>query len=335
MVLVTGASGFVGKRLVEMLLQRGQSVRAMIHDPAKRGSIPAGAEVVLADVLDQKSLRHALAGAKVVHHCAAAVGNQFTKRQIYEVNLTGVQNLLECFKEAGSARLVLLSSVNVLGTRNLDGATEDEAPRFSHDPAADVKIEAERLALEYHKKYDVDVTIIRPGFIYGPGDRHNLPKLINAIKRGKFRFIGSRNNVVPIVHVDDVVQAMILAAENGATQGKIYNITDGSRMMIGEFVTALSQTIGAPVPQRVLPYYVPALGCAAFEWLAKLGLRKKPAPIARNALRFLGTSRFFNLNRARRELGYAPSVQLHQGIASAVRWCQEHGNGDHGPLPRD
>jgi nucleoside-diphosphate-sugar epimerase len=309
----------------------------MLRDPAKRSFIPAGAEVVVGDVLDQRSLKKALEGVNVVHHCAAAVGSHFSKKQIYDVNLTGVKNLLDCIKDIGpkAPRIILLSSVNVLGTRNLDGVTEDEEQRYSHDPAADVKIEAERLALDYHQKYDIDVTIIRPGFIYGPGDRHNLPKLISALERGKFRFIGSPNNVIPIIHVDDVVQAMILAAKNQASKGKIYNITDGSRMMIGEFVTAVSQRIGAPVPRKVLPYYVPALGCVAFEWLAKLGLRKKPAPIARNSLRFLGTSRFFNLNKARRELGYAPSVQLQQGIASAVRWCQEHGNGEHGPLPRD
>jgi nucleoside-diphosphate-sugar epimerase len=347
MVLVTGASGFVGRRLVEILLQRGARVRAMLHDPLKKGTIPAGADVVIGDILDQKSLAEALHGISTVHHCAAAVGNHFSKAQIYQVNFTGVKNLFDCIRStsaavaplsngasskhdwstAGSTRIVILSSVNVLGTRNLAGATEAQDYRYSQDPAADVKIEAERLALDYHRKYDLDVTIIRPGFIYGPGDHHNLPKLMSAIQRGKFRFIGSRDHVIPIVHVDDVVQAMILAAETPATKGMIYHITDGSRIQIGEFVTALSQMLGTSVPEKVLPYYVPALGCTVFEWLSRLGLRKKPAPIARNSLRFLGTSRFFDLQRARTELGYTPSVQFQQGMASAVRWCQEQGHG--------
>jgi nucleoside-diphosphate-sugar epimerase len=222
---------------------------------------------------------------------------------------------------------VLLSSVNVLGTRNLDPATEDLPYRRSHDPAADVKIEAEQLALDYAEESGGAVTILRPGFIYGPGDRHNLPRLASAVARGKFAFIGSRHNVVPIVHVQDVVQAVRLAGATPAAAGRVYHVTDGSRTTIGEFVDYVAERLGCPAPQRVLAYALPYLGCVLFEVLALLG-RRGPAPINRAGLRFLGTSRYVDTQRAQQELGYRPAVSYREGVAAALDWIKEH-SGEH------
>jgi nucleoside-diphosphate-sugar epimerase len=316
--LVTGATGFVGAHVVDALCERGESVRVFIRDAGKADPFrDRGVDVVVGDLRDAGAVREAVRGVEVIHHCGAAVG-PYSKKEIYATNLEGVRNLLNAVREAGQPRVVLLSSVNVLGTRDLDPATEETPYEYSNDPAADVKIEAERLALEYHRLFDVDVTILRPGFIYGPRDPHNLPKLISALQRGKFRFIGSRDNIVPIVHVADVVQAMLLAAHAPGARGRIYQITDGSRTTIGELVEQLAERVGCPVPQKVLSYYVPALACRLLGTLQRLKLRKKPGPINRASLRFLGTSRFVDIRRAREELGYAPQVALPEGLDSCV-----------------
>lgn len=317
--LVTGATGFVGSQVLEALREQSDAVRALVRNPQKAEALrEQGVEVVVGDLRDAGVIREAVRGVDVIHHCGAAVG-PYSRTEIYSTNLDGVRSLFDTVRESGGRpRVVLLSSVNVLGTRNLDPATEDTPYQYSSDPAADVKIEAEKLALDYHRQHGLDVTILRPGFIYGPRDPHNLPKLISALRRGKFRFIGSRDNVIPIVHVDDVAQAMLLAARTPKARGRIYQITDGSRTTIGEFVNQLAELLDCPKPEKVLKYFVPALGCVVFEWLQRLRLRKKPGPITRAGLRFVGTSRFIDIRRAREELGYAPQITLREGLPPCV-----------------
>jgi 2-alkyl-3-oxoalkanoate reductase len=329
--LVTGATGLVGSHVVDELLRRNEQVKALVRDPARAADLEnRGIEVHIGDVRDAAAFAGALRDVDVVQHCAAAVGH-FTKKEIYETNLGGVRNLLEACRRQGGKHVVLVSSVNVLGTRNLNPATEDLPYRYSRDPAADVKIDAEQLALDYGRQ-GVAVTIVRPGFVYGPGDTRNLPKLADAIVRGKFRFMGARDNVVPIVHVEDVAQALVLAGKTAETSEvsktsevcRIYNITDGSRTTIGELVDFLTQQLGCPRPQKVLPYWIPYLACVVFDGLNKLGLRKRPGPVTRASLRFLGTSRFVDISRARNELGYSPRVSYRDGMAAALQWIKEH-----------
>ena len=179
--LVTGASGFVGSRLAEELLARGESIRAMVRNPFQGERLrELGIEVIVGDIRDPDAVRRAVQGVDVVHHCAAAVGLHYTGREVRETNLDGVRLLLEEARKASVGRVVLLSSVNVLGTVNLDPATEDLPCRRSHDPHPDVKIEMERLALEVAHGPGPEVVILRPGFIYGPGDPGNLPRIIGA-----------------------------------------------------------------------------------------------------------------------------------------------------------
>jgi dihydroflavonol-4-reductase len=320
--LVTGAGGFVGSRMVDELVERNEGVRALVRSPARAAELEKrGVEVCMGDVRDPATFDGILKEVDVVQHCAAAVGH-YSRKEIYDTNFCGVRNLLDACRRQGGKRVVLVSSVNVLGTRNLDPATEELPCRYSRDPAADVKIEAERAALDQGGR-GVDVTVIRPGFIYGPGDTRNLPKLVDAIVRGKFRFLGRRDNVVPIVHVDDVAQALVLAANTVAATGRIYHITDGSRTTIGDLVAFLAEQLGCPCPQKVLPYTVPYLACVVFEGLNKLHLRHRPGPVTRASLRFLGTSRFVDITRARNELGYCPRVDYRTGMAAALQWIRE------------
>jgi len=316
--LVTGATGFVGSQVVDALLAGGETVRALVRDPARAAGLKArGVDVRMGDVRDPAAVQTAVRGAEIVHHCAAAVGPHLSKGEIYSTNLGGVENMLKGLCRQGTGRLVLLSSINVLGMRNLDPATEALPRRRSNDPAADVKIDAELRALDYQRR-GVHVTILRPGFIYGSGDRHNVPTLARAIQRGRFAYVGSRDNVVPIVHVSDVVEAMLLAAAAPAASGRVYHVSDGSRTTIGQFVGRLAELLGCSPPEKVLPYFVPYVGCMLFELLAALRLREGPAPISRPALRFLGTSRFVDIERARQELGYSPRVGYREGLADAA-----------------
>jgi nucleoside-diphosphate-sugar epimerase len=322
--LVTGATGFVGARLLEELLCRREPVRALLRDQGRAAALAErGVEVAVGDVCQPDTFLPALRGIDVVYHCAAAVGPSKSASEIYATNRDGVRNLVDAARRAGSPRVVLVSSINVLGTRNLDPATEELPCRKSSDPAADVKIEAEQIALACHQQSGLPVTILRPGFVYGPGDPHNLPRLASAIQRGKFSFLGSRDNVVPIVHVNDVVQALLLAGSIPEAAGRVYHITDGSRTTIGQFVDEMARLLGCPSPGKTLPLFVPRTACRLFEMLQRVGIRKQAGPINRAGLRFLGTSRWVDIRRARTELGFSPKIQFREGLAETLLRAKE------------
>jgi nucleoside-diphosphate-sugar epimerase len=326
--LVTGASGFVGSHVLDALRARGEPMRALARSPAAAQELrDGGVEVLLGDVRDPRVLASAVRGMDVVYHCAAGVGPAFSPRDIYDIGLSGVRNLLEGLRQAGSGRAVLLTSVNVLGTRNLDSATEEFPCRRSGDASADVKVAIEALAWEYAQRHGVDVTVLRPGLIYGPRDRHNLPRMMQALRRGKFAFIGSRDNVAPIVYISDVVKALLLAGQTQASRGRAYHVTDGTRTTNGQFIDHLAELLDCPPPRKVLPYAVPYLACVCFEWLSQMRLYRGQPPIVRNTLRHLGTSRFFSIERATKELGYVPLVPYQEGLNIAVKWIEEHSSG--------
>ena len=330
--LVTGASGFVGSHVIDALLAQGVSVRAQVRDSSAAQELRnRGVDVTVGDVRDPQVLGEAVRSVDIVYHCAAAVGPTFSQREIHDVGRTGARHLLEGLRKAGSGRAVLLTSVNVLGTRSLNAATEEIPPQRSGDAAADAKVAIEELAHEYEQRHGVDMTVLRPGMIYGPRDRHNVPQMMRALRRGKFAFIGSRDNVAPIVYISDVVQAILAAGNTSASRGRVYHVTDGSRTTIGEFIDELAKRIDCPAPQKVLPYAVPYLGCVFFEWLSRLRLYRGRPPIVRNSLRHLGTSRSFSIERAAKELGYVPRVSYQEGLSIAVKWIEEHSHG-HAPV---
>jgi nucleoside-diphosphate-sugar epimerase len=306
--------------MTDELLLRGQAVRALVRDAGKAAALrERGVEVVVGDICDRSILDRAVQGMDTIYHCAAAVGAEHTRDVIYRANREGVRHLLDAVRQAGAGRVVLLSSVNVLGTCDLERATEDLPCRPSNDPAADVKIEAEQLALEAHRRQGLNIVILRPGFIYGSGDDRNLPKLAEAVRKGRFRYFGSRDNIVPIVHVSDVVRAMLRAAETPAAVGRVYHITDGSRTTIGELVGLLAEVQGVPPPEQVLPLGVARLLCSLGQWMGRLGLRRRRAPLISPAtLRFLGTSRWVDISRARQELGYEPQVSIREGVPATL-----------------
>lgn len=321
--LVTGASGFVGSHLIaDLLAEGGGNVRALVRRAESAGQL-AGAEVRIGDVRDAAAVDDAVQGVEVVYHCAAAAGSASSTREAYDIALTGTRNVLEGLRRAGKGRAVLLTGLIVLGARHLEAATEDLPYRRSGDPASDVKIEIEQMAWDYGQRHGLDVTVLRPGLIYGARDRRNLPQMIAALRGGRFAYIRSRDNVMPIVYIGDMVQAMRSAARTPAARGRAYHITDGSSTAIGEFIDSLAGLLGCPPPQKTIPFAVPYLGCLVFESLAALRLYRGRAPISRTGMNYLGYSRIIDITRARRELGYEPRISYREGLALSLKELTE------------
>jgi nucleoside-diphosphate-sugar epimerase len=333
-VLVTGAAGFVGSHLVKALVARGEAVRALVRNCGKTNGLrQLGFEVVCGDILDPAAMARALRDIDVVFHCAAAVGDRFRGADFQEVNVEGTRSVLSAARAEGCRRVVLLSSLHVLGMGSLNGVTEHLPCRRTHDDAANAKIGMEQMALAEAGRDGPEVVILRPGMIYGAGDPHNLPKLVGALMRGKFVYLGSGRHVVPIVHVDDVVQAMILAAHAPDAAGRVYHITDGSRTTIREFVERLAELAGCRKPRWVIP------GPLLWTVLGLLSQARRIHPrvpqLKPGTLRFLATSRFVDIRRAREELGYAPLVGFRAGLAATLQHADAQGPRELAPEPAD
>src|SRR5579884_3734611 len=170
--LVTGATGFIGSHVIEALLARGEAVHALVRNSATAAGLrERGVEVIVGDMRDREVLESALREVGTVFHCAAAVGDHFSRRELFAQNLEGARQVFEAAR-AASAHVILLSSLNVLGLRNFAPATEELPRRRSNDPAADVKIAIEELATTLAVRQRI--TILRPAFVYGPRDERNL-----------------------------------------------------------------------------------------------------------------------------------------------------------------
>jgi nucleoside-diphosphate-sugar epimerase len=248
-VLVTGASGFIGGVLCEELLTRGHEVVALVRRP---GSEPAGTQAVVGELGDAGSLARVLEEQRPgwVMHLAAEIASQRSERKLREVNVRGTELLLAaCLAVAGGdpaagPRVVFCSTV-VTGDARGALLTEDE-PLPVQTPYGRSKQEGERLLFQA----GLPCAVIRPSHVYGPGGWYANELVAQLRKPGRFAVIGSGENLWDVVHVRDVVQALILAAESAPT-GSIYHVADDEPITFYDFMALTSRSIGTGAPRRI------------------------------------------------------------------------------------
>ena len=318
--LVTGGSGFLGNRLARALVERGDRVRALVRDPVGAADLSTiGVELVQGDMTDEASLRRAVEGVDRVFHTAGLVGDWLDRRQAVEVNVEGTRRLLAAAVDAGVTRAVHVSSLSVLGTKHHHDT--DEAGPYSYgDAYTDTKIDSEQVALEFAVGGGIEVVVIRPGFVYGPGDNHFLIPLVERLRRGRFAFVGDGGKELNTVYVDDVVRVALLADETPRAAGQVYNVTDGRNTTIREFVTHVAELLGVPPPTRHVHPTVAKAAAAIMESAARAAGAKSPPPLNRSRLRFLYYNQSYSIEKARQELGYEPRFSYREGLPPALDW---------------
>ena len=211
--LVTGATGFTGGHLARGLLARGHLVRALVRDPGRARDLEsAGIELAVGDVRDRRAVDSALVGIDVVYHVAAIYRQAGVSTETYRaVNATAVRGVIEAAAAAGVKRVVHCSTVGVHGNVEHPPADED-APLHPGDIYQITKLEGERLARETGARLGIEVTIVRPSGIYGPGDRRLL-KLFGGIARRRFPMLGSGEIYYHLTYIDDLVEGFRLCGE--------------------------------------------------------------------------------------------------------------------------
>jgi nucleoside-diphosphate-sugar epimerase len=319
-IFITGATGLVGSHAAEEALRRGHRVRALVRASSDTGWLDRwGVEKVPGDLEDRDSLRRGVAGADWVFNCAAKVGDWGTLEEFRRLNVDAFRLLLDAAVEAKVERFVHVSSLGVYEGRDHFGTDETVPPAAeSLDAYTRSKVEAEALALDYVSRKGLPLSIVRPGFIYGPRDRTVLPKLLKALRSGRFRYFGSGEQVLNCTYVKNLVHGIFLAAEVPEAVGQVFNLTDGGRVSKRQFIGRVAELAGLPPPQRRIPLRLAWALALVMERVAKWRGSKEPPLVNKARYKFLGLNLEYSIAKAERVLGYRPPYSTEEGLVESL-----------------
>lgn len=325
-VLVTGGGGFMGMALIKRLIQEGHKVTSF-----SRREYPLhwalGITSIQADITDYKALEKACEDRDVVFHVAAKVGIWGEYDDYYSTNVTGTRNVIEACRKQGVGRIVFTSSSSVVfdGT-DLDGIDESypyPAKYLSHYSAT--KAMAEQLIIESNS-VSLKTISLRPHLVWGPYDSHLIPGILKRANYGKMRRIGDREHFIDTTYIDNMVDALMLAAESLQTKpeaaGRNFFITNGEPARVWDFVNSIIQIVGHEPVQKRMPEKVAMLAAGTSEFLHKSFKLKTEPFMTRFAIKELCTNHWFDISNARDILGYNPSVTYAEGFKNLKEYLK-------------
>jgi oxidoreductase len=323
-ILVTGGSGFLGSHLVDRLSSLGENVRVLVRSTSNIEHLKRvkNVEVVYGDLGDVQSLEKATAGIEYIFHCAALASDWGSWNDFYHVNVECLRNLLNVLVNCNIKRLIHISTTDVYGYPNYP-ADEDAPYKSRGIPYCDTKIAGEKLVWQYFKKHKLPVTVIRPVNIYGPRSITFGYDIAKLLKDGSMVHISNGNKPAGLAYVGNVVDAIILTAENKASIGHAYNISDGSHVTWRKYVNRLAKITGLSKPKIVIPYKLAYMtGWIMEKYYGAFSIKGKPL-LTRMAAELFGTNQGFPIKKAKQELGYKPKVDFDEGMYKTKFWLRE------------
>jgi nucleoside-diphosphate-sugar epimerase len=320
-VLVTGANGFVGSMLCRKLIERGDTVRGLVRSTSDL-SLLAGLPVEhrVGSLDDCESLSAATGGVDLVYHLAAAVSDWGSSEYFCHVNVKGTRNVLEASVANGVNRFVYTSSTAVHGFPDARDIDEEWPLPVTPFPYCQSKQEAEALVCSFHRRGHIQTVIVRPGDIYGPGDRGVLQRLSGLLKVGAIPLIARGAKLGALTYVENVAEGLILAGTVEQAAGEAYIVTDGIEVTWREYADRLATALRVPRPRLSISPSVARIGASFLERAFRLlRIRSRP-PITRYLVAHLSTDYHFSIDKARRELGYEPRVGLDKALNRTAEW---------------
>ena len=323
-VLVTGGTGFTGKALVRRLLdQRHQVVALDCREGLKTEELRQwGAEVVIGSVTDKEVVRRCMKGVEVVQHLAAAFRELNVPDTHYdEVNVGGTRNVLEAARDQRVRKFIYCSTCGVHGNVDRPPAGED-APIQPADYYQRTKYAAEPIVLDCFRK-GMKAAIIRPAAIYGPGDPERFFLIFKRVATGVFPMFGSGRTLYHPLYIDNLVDALMLAMQDGKGDGQAYLIADEEYVTIEDLVRRTARALGVDVRIPHYPVWPVVLAGHVCEKLCK-PFHVTP-PIFPRRVDWYRQNRAFRIDKAKRELGYQPRVGLDEGLKRTAEWYIREG----------
>jgi nucleoside-diphosphate-sugar epimerase len=319
--LVTGATGFIGSHLAEVLKDKGWDVRALVRISSRTDFLKKiEVETAVGDVRDKETLKAALAGREVVFHAAAFVGEWGAAEDYYNTNVGGMKNLIDACDETGVRRLVDVSSVSVHGYEGFNRDTEESPYVASVTFYGDTKLEAEKLLWEAHAQGRIEATSIRPSMVWGPRDRAFLTKIILLLMRKRFVYIDSGRHIAGLAHVRNVCDALFRAAQTPSSAGKAFIITDDDETTYRDIVEKLCGELNLKKPRFSISYgTAKSLANLSEKYYRRIGAKEAPI-LTKTGVVCLGNDLSFDCSRAKALLGYAPRYFFPQSLPEYLDW---------------
>lgn len=321
--LVTGATGFVGSALVTRLLRDGNTVRVLARDVARAQQLRERDEstqldVRIASLGDPNAISDAADGVDVVYHCAAENSPDVPQRSLAWINVAGSENVLSAARHAGVRRLIHVScaDVTLINRDRLNWKETRQLDELPIDAVCHTKQLAEELVLS-GSSGSLEVVALRPAWVWGPGDRRTLPGICREAARGRVSLCGSGENLLPTTYIDNLIDALLLAARAKDVAGRAYHVVDGETLNAREFLAQLCAALGLAAPARSV--YALAYTAAWIRERAGLSGTKR-AEVARR-----GRSALFDTVASARELGYTPKVTVEHGMKALADWAAQQG----------
>lgn len=316
--LVTGAAGFLGLYLVEHLLARGDQVRAFVRRPHE-ALARLGVELHLGDIRDAAAVSAACAGRDVVYHAAAVAGIWGPWDHFYGINTLGTRHVLAGCRQHGVRRLVFTSSPSVTFAGEEQEGVDESAPyptrwlcHYQHTKAL-----AEQEVLAANDR-QLATCALRPHLIWGPRDRHLIPRLLDRARRGQLRRVGDGTNRIDMVFVDNAVQAHVSAADRlvpgSAAAGRAYFLSNDEPVNCWQWIDELLIAAGLPPVRRSISAAAAWRAGAVLEGAYRLLHLPGEPRMTRFLAAQLGRSHWFDISRAKIDLGYVPEISMSAGL---------------------
>lgn len=325
-VLVTGGGGFLGGAIIDKLLARGVEVRSI-----SRGKYPVleakGVECIQADLSDAEAVTAATTDCVAVIHSAAKAGVWGDYQDYFDANVTGTRNVILACKAHGVPKLVYTSTPSVTFAGEDEDGVDESMPYAENFLChyAETKAQAERDVLAANGG-TLSTVALRPHLIWGPGDRHLVPRVIARAKAGKLKLVGNGKNRVDATYIDNAADAHLCALDalspEAVCAGKAYYISNDEPIPMGALINKILKAGGLPpVTRRVPPAMAYFVGASLEKIYGAMGKDEEPI-MTRFVARQLATAHWFNISGAKRDLGYRPSVNMDEGMQRLENWLK-------------
>lgn len=318
-VFITGATGFIGSHLAERLASNGHSLRCLARPTSDVSRLKKlGASILIEEITDAEAMKKALEGIDLVYHCAAVVGEWLSREEADKINIKGTENLLRAGLANNVKRFVHVSSLAVLGMKHHLNTPADAPLEITEDIYSDSKIYSERLVMDFHKKYGLPVVVVRPGFVFGPGDRRFLPRMLGLLKQKKFLFLGSGNNIMDLVYIDNLIDALVSAGTEEKAIGRAYNVTNKDKVTMKDFVFMICDMLGLERPKKSMPFPLAKLIASIMEAHSRLTRKKEPPLLTKARVKVAGLNLDFDISKTVEELGYDSKISIKKGLEKTL-----------------